>query len=176
MKHSVYAQFMRAIYADDCAAVMTHWQSPKLIDSDRQWGFKEVVEHNRYGIARHMLVNYHNAGELMVNQYGNRLKWLAEKKTSTELVEFHALTDLLISHTDRLDEQQQYEIFAMFVGFQHHTSVAQMAHVLGISKIHAWLQANPAWNEFLPDIMQNITLQHSVGEGSLLPHTSIRKM
>jgi hypothetical protein len=64
----------------------------------------------------------------------------------------------------------------MFVTFQHRTGVEKMAEIFGPTKIHKWLQANPAWNGLLPDVMQNITLQHSVGDVPQLTQPSIRKM
>lgn len=176
MTLSVYEKFMRAIANDDCAAVMKHWPSPKLTESDRQWGFKEAVHFNQHVMVQYMLDNCLDAESLLVNEYGNCLKWLATKNTPSQLIEFDALTHLLISYTDRLNEQHQYETFELFVACQHRRGAAQMTDVVGPTKIYEWLQANPTWNKLLPEVMQNITLQHSVGEVSWLPQPSTRKI
>lgn len=176
MTLSVYEKFMRAIANDDCAAVMKHWPSPKLTESDRQWGFKEAVQFNHHTVVQHMLTNCLNAESLLANDYGNCLKWVAGKNTPSQLMEFSALTHLLISYTDRLSDQQQYEAFTLFVEFQHRRGAAQMADVVGATKIHTWLQDNPHWKKILPEMMQNITLQHSVGDVTRLTTPLIRKL
>lgn len=176
MTLSVYEKLMRAIANDDCATVMKHWPSPKITESDRQWGFKEAVQFNHHTVVQHMLTNCLNAGSLLANDYGNRLKWVAGKNTPSQLIEFSALTTLLISYTDHLSDEQQYEAFALFVEFQHHTGAVQMADVVGATKIHTWLQDNPHWKKLLPDVMQNITLQHSIGDAARLSQTIGRKI
>lgn len=176
MTQSIYEKFMRAIVANDCVAVMKHWPSPHLTDSDRQWGFKEAVHFNQHAMLQDMLGTSLDPGSLLVNDYGNRLKWLATKNTPSQLIEFDAVTDLLILYANHLNEEHQYETFELFVACQHRPGVVKMADVLGPKKIHQWLQANPAWNKLLPEVMQNILLQHSVGYAPEVMQTSTRKM
>ncbi len=176
MTQSVYEKFMRAIVCDDCATVMQHWSSPKLTESDRQWGFKEAVQLNNHTVVQHMLSHCLDVDRLLANDYGNCLKWVAGKNTPSQLMEFNALTNLLVSYANCLSGQQQYETFALFVEFQHHTGAAQMAEVVGAKKTYMWLQDNPHWKKKLPDLMQNITLQNSVGNVPGLTQPSIRKM